>query len=74
MPKLCKLDGAMLNVNILTTQFLFALITLLWSQLQFKDGDGDVTKLKKLLSWSSTYMSLPNGDSEHFDVFSYITE
>ena len=54
--------------------FLFALITLLWSQLKFKDGDGDVTKLKKLLSWSSTYMNLPNGAPEHFDVFSYITE
>lgn len=43
-------------------------------ELQFKDGDSDVTRLKKLLSWSSTYMNLPNGDSEHFDVFSYITD
>ena len=55
-------------------QFLFALISLLWSQVKFNDGDGDITKLKKLLSWSSTYMSLANGDLEHFDVFSYITE
>ena len=73
MPKLTKLDGAMLNVNT-HNAVSFALITLLWSQLQFKDGDSDVTRLKKLLSWSSTYMNLPNGDSEHFDVFSYITE